>query len=136
MVFCCFSLLAFIQQSEPVERWFISFVCFPSAPQYENVSSSNVITSCQSFLYFAPKAARPSFPYTSVYISVLNGPGGLLFPEENFQISDSLMLSFVPLFSFNDFHTAPCSCQSGHLYTSSCSVPCFHDTIPPSFLGY
>lgn len=49
-------------------------------------------------------------------------------------MSDSLMLLFVPLFSFNGFHTAPCSCQSGHLCSSSCSVPCSH-TIPPSLLG-
>lgn len=129
--FYCSSLSPYTQQPDPVERWCILFLCFPPSPQYQHVSSSNAITFCQSCLHSVPTASRLNSPRTRAHLPMLKGPEDFLFPEENFQISNSQILPFVLVFSFNASFTASCSCQSGYLCSSSWSVPHSHDTIPP-----
>lgn len=82
----CSSLSHYTQQPEPVERWFILFLCFSFTPHYVNVFPSDAITACQSRFQVVPTASWLNFPCAGARPSALWGPADFLYPGKNFHI--------------------------------------------------
>ena len=89
----------------------------PLITQCKNISSSPAIALCQSCLILRYSQQTDFSEHQCI---APRGPGGFLFPEENFRFQVHT-LSFVAIF-FNDYCTAPLLVPQGSV-PALCSVP-------------